>query len=112
LRVADRAGLRDRLVPRDEVARLLRPVAAAVERLAAARPLLGDEPAAARARALDAERDRLGRLALGVARTREEAAEPAALDRHRRAARLAHLVGGLDRDLLPRPVEVLDDLPR
>src|SRR5205085_2107012 len=62
LRVADRARLRDRLVPCDEVALLLRPVAAAVERLAAARSLLGDEPAAPRARALDAERDRLGRL--------------------------------------------------
>src|SRR6185312_1195412 len=43
---------------------------------------------------------------------RQEAAEPAALDGHRRAARLADLIGRLRRNLLPRPVEVLDDLHR
>src|SRR5207253_10993726 len=100
------------LVPRHEVTAFLRPVRAAVERLAAPRTLLGDEAAAAGARALHAKRDRLGRLAVGVARAREEAAEPAALHRHRRAARLALLVGGLRRDLLPRAVEVLHDLHR
>src|SRR5688500_18238808 len=52
LRVARRARLRHGLVPRDEVALLLRPVRAAVERLAAPRPLLGDEAAAPRPRAL------------------------------------------------------------
>src|SRR3569623_2999146 len=112
LRVAGRARLRDGLVPRDEVALLLRLVRAAVERLAAARPLLGDEATAAGLRALPTERDRLRRLALGVARAREERAEPTALDGHRGATRLAHLVGGLRRDLLPRAVEVLDDLHR
>src|ERR1043165_3704410 len=86
LGVADRARLRDRLVPRHEGALLLRPVRAAVERLAAPRSLLGDEPAAARPRALHAERDRLGGLALRVLGARQERAEPAALDRHRRAA--------------------------
>src|SRR5207237_7378246 len=39
-------------------------------------------------------------------------AEPAALDRHRCTARLADLIGRLRRDLLPRAVEVLDDLHR
>src|ERR1044071_8993335 len=112
LRVADRTRLRNRLVPRDEVALLLRPVRAAVERLAAPRPLLGDEPAAALPRAPDAERDRLSGLALGVLGARQERAEAAALDRHRRAAGLAHLVGGLRRDLLPGAVEVLHDLLR
>src|SRR5262249_9658505 len=53
------------------------------------------------------------RLALGVARAREEAAEPAALGRHRRPAGLALLVGRRRRrDLLPRSVEVLDHLHR
>src|SRR3954469_6346262 len=110
LRVADRARLRDRLVPPDEVALLVRPVRAAVERLAATRSLLGDVAAATGPRALHAERDRLGRLALGVLRAREEAAEPSALHRHRRAAGLADLIGGLRRDLLPRTIEVLHDL--
>src|SRR3569623_1237625 len=112
LRRAGRARLLDGLVPRDEVALLLRPVRAAVERLAAPRPLLRDVPAAARLRALHAERDRLGRLAVRVARAREERAEPAALDGHRRAAGLADLGGRLRRHLLPGAVEVLDDLHR
>src|SRR5439155_27261872 len=107
LGVADRARLRHRLVPRHEVALLLGPVRAAVERLAAPRPLLGDEPAAARPRALDAQRDRLGGLALGVLGAGQERAKPAALDGHRRAADLADLVGGLRRHLLPGAVEVL-----
>src|SRR5262245_5129160 len=70
LRVADRARLRHRLVPRDEVTLLLRPVRAAVERLAAARALLGDVATAAGPRALHAERACLRRRALGIPRTR------------------------------------------
>src|SRR5205814_817549 len=95
-----RALLGDRPIPQHEVAPGLAVVGAAVERLAAARPLLRQEPAAARPWTVHPERDRLGGLAVGIARAREELPEPAALDLHRRAARRAFLVGGdLRRDL-------------
>src|SRR2546425_5845983 len=69
------------------------------------------EIAHAALRALDAERHRLGVLALGIARAREEFAEASRLDHHGRSALLAYLVGGPIGDLVlldrPRVVALL-----
>src|SRR5712691_7063313 len=92
-RVALRAGLRHGPVPEGEVA--LGVVRAGVERAALLAALLRE--VAAILGALDAEREGLRSLAARVRRAREELAEPAALDHHRRAALLTLLVG---RDLL------------
>src|SRR6185503_4678587 len=68
---------------------------AAEERPALARAALDDLPLAARLRARDTERDGLGRLALRIARARDELAEAPMLDDHRAFAGRALLVGRL-----------------
>src|SRR2546430_10449963 len=88
-RVALRAGLRHGPVPEGEVA--LGVVRAGVERAALLAALLRE--VAAVLGALDAQRNGLRGLAGRVGRAGEELAEPAGLDRHRRAALLALLIG-------------------
>src|SRR5207244_1314866 len=109
-RLALRTRLRDRPIPRDEVALCLAVVGAAEEDLAAPRPLLRQEAATPGPRAVDPQRDRPGGLALRITRAGEELAEPAALDQHRRAAGLALLVGGRLRRDLDRAVLAPDEL--
>src|SRR5215470_14784945 len=103
-RLAARARLGDRQIPRHEVALGLGVVRAAVEHLAAPRPLGGEEPAAALLGAGDADRHRLGPRALGVTRAGEELAEAAALDLHLGPAHIALLVGRLLLEDLQRTV--------
>src|SRR3989454_10033661 len=108
-RVALRTGLRHGPVPEGEVA--LGVVRAGVERAALLAALLRE--VAAVLGTLDAERNRFRGLAGRVGRAREELAEPAGLDHHRRAALFALLVGRrvLLRDDLDgavgQPLEVL-----
>src|SRR5688572_5011913 len=111
-RAAARAGLGDRQVPGHEVALRLGVVRAAVEGLAAPRPLGREVAAAALLGAGDADRHRLGPLALRVARAGEELAEAAALHQHLGATDVALLVGGLLLDDLERAVGEAQELLR
>src|SRR5204863_8061461 len=70
----------------------------------------GQEATASGLRAHRAQRDRLGRLAVRVARAGPDFAEPAALHLHRRTAGLAHLVGRRLGDDLDGAVGALEEL--
>src|SRR5215470_1013893 len=87
------ARLQDGTRPRHELA--VGVLGARVECLAAPAPPLHELAVAAGLRARDAERDGLGRLALGIPRAGDELAEASVLDHHGLAARGAALLGGL-----------------
>src|SRR5206468_5504163 len=90
-----RAGLLDGLLPQLEIAlhRLVVPVRAALERLAALLPRSHLDEVATALGAGDAERNRLRVLAPGVAAAREKLAVASAADHHRLAALVADGVG-------------------
>src|SRR2546428_2108552 len=110
---AARTGDGDRFIPGRIIA--LRIPQATVERPAALGAALG-EIAHAALGALDAERHRLGVLALGIARARQEFAEASRLDHHGRPALFADLVGRPIGDLVlldrPRVVALLRRVAR
>src|SRR4030095_15696359 len=100
-RAAARAGLADGPRPERELAR--RVVGAGEERLPAPGPSLDELAAAVGLRARDPEGERLGRLALRVARAGDELPEAPVLDDHGLPAGRAGLVGRLGGGRLPRP---------
>src|SRR2546422_3514915 len=101
---ARRARLEDGTRPRHELA--VGVLVAGVERLASPAPALDELAVTAGFRARDAEGDRLGRLALRIARAGDELSEAAVLDHHGLAAGRAALFRGLVGGLLP-PAQIL-----
>src|SRR5438552_4396176 len=104
-RRAPGTGLPHRARPKRELAS--RVVRAREEGLAALGAPLHELPSAARLGTVDAERQGLGRLAVGIARAGDELAEPSVLDHHRLPARRAGLVRRLVGRLLASATQVL-----
>src|SRR5262245_16718267 len=104
-RAALRARLGHRAGPERELAS--RVVAAREEGLAPPRPPLHELSSASRLGTGDAERDRLGGLAVRIARARDELPEAPVLDHHRLAAGRADLVGRLVGGLLAAAAQIL-----